>query len=122
MIRKLLGTDRVGIDEVSKRTILRQAKLHLSRNFDPVQYPDFAHLSVKVEPFDPDYGYWRVSIYARFGKLKEFVGHMNFLKNGRNKYISHPNGTKSRLNEIKEKLKAESDRSDVLDRTSLLAH
>lgn len=122
MVRKLLGTDRVGVDEVSKSTILKQAKLHLRRNFDATIYPDYAHLSVKVEPFDEEYGYWRVSMYARFGELKEFVGHMNFSKKGMNIYISHPNGTKRRLEEIKEKLKAESEQLDDFSRASLFVH
>jgi hypothetical protein len=92
-----------GKNNVSESVILHQAKLHLSRNFDPVVYPDFAHLSVRVEPFDPEYGYWRASIYVRFGKVEEFVGHMNFSKKGISTEMTHQRGVIQRLGEVKER-------------------
>jgi hypothetical protein len=92
-----------GKNDVSKSVILRQAKLHLSRNFNPVVYPDFVHLSVRVEPFDPEYRYWMASIYARFGNVKEFVGHMNFSKKGISTEMTHQKGVIRRLKEVRER-------------------
>ena len=113
-----------GKDDVSKSVILRQAKLHLSRNFDPVVYPDFARLSVRVEPFDPEYGYWRASIYARFGKVKEFVGHMKFSKKGISTEMTHQKGMIRRLEEVKERSKSQTPAKPKSRdmRTSLLVH
>jgi len=113
-----------GKNNVSESVILRQAKLHLSRNFDPVMYPDFAHLSVKVEPFDPEYGYWMASIHARFGKVKEFVGHMKFSKKGISMEMTHQKGVIRRLEEVKERSRVQLTYKPKVEpvRTSLCTH
>lgn len=114
-----------GKNDVSKSVILHQAKLHLRRNFDPVMYPDFAHLSVKVEPYnEEEYDYWRVSIYARFGNFQEFVGHMNFSVKGISMEMTHQKGVIRRLQEVKERSKSQTTAKPESSgmRTSLLAH
>jgi hypothetical protein len=101
MLRKLLGIDRVGVDQVSRLKIRHQAKLHLSRNFNSELCPDFTKLSVEVKQFDAENRFWEVEIHVRIGKVEDYVGQMKFSKKGLCLEMSHPKGVMRRIEEVR---------------------